>query len=144
MYRVLQENDPAPVNLDKLPIHVNDGTLRSFLNMSDDPDTGETLANIPKVEDSSQNYEIHTHGEYKSVPLFYLQNMLGIETVTEDEALQQKVVKFLKKQEEYTIDYFKDKYPGFEERFYEILEEESKLVLKPIIDASGGFTLDKM
>ena len=143
MYRVIQESDPSPVNLDKLPIHVNDGTLRSFLNMSDDPETGETLGEIPKVE-PSKNYVVHTPGEYKSVPMYYLKNMLGVETVTEDEQLQDKLNKFLKKQEHFNVDYFKEKYPGFEERFYEILEEESKLVLKPVMDASGNFSLDKM
>tara|TARA_B100000424_G_scaffold252344_1_gene228594 strand:- start:4770 stop:5201 length:432 start_codon:yes stop_codon:yes gene_type:complete len=143
MYRVIQEGEPLPVNLDKIPIHVNDGTLRSFLNMSDDPETGETLGEIPKVEVSG-NYVVHTPGEYKSVPMFYLENMLGVKTATDDEQLQDKLTKFLKKQEHFNIDYFKEKYPGFEERFYEILEEESKLMLQPIIDESGNFSLDKM
>ena len=122
--------------LENVPISVNDGTLRYFLSLADSSDN-EDLSEIPKVKPSkNDNFKIIEEGEYQNVPLSIVENLLGTNQISEDEKEQSQIIKFIKKQSSFTGEHFKNKYPGFPDRFYEILEEESRLNLKVEYDTS--------
>ena len=122
--------------LENVPISVNDGTLRYFLSLADSSDN-EDLSEIPKVKPSeNDNFQIIEEGEYQNVPLSIVENLLGTNQISEDEKEQSQIIKFIKKQSSFTGEHFKNKYPGFPDRFYEILEEESRLNLKVEYDTS--------
>ena len=122
--------------LENVPISVNDGTLRYFLSLADSSDN-EDLSEIPKVKPSeNENFKIIEEGEYQNVPLSIVENLLGTNQISEDEKEQSQLIKFIKKQSSFTGEHFKNKYPGFPDRFYEILEEESRLNLKVEYDTS--------
>ena len=136
-YKVLMKDDPYD-KLEDVPISVNDGTLRYFLSLSDSSDNEqsiESLSKIPKVKPSqNDNFQIIEDGEYKNMPLGIVENLLGTNQISADEKEQAQVLKFIKKQSSFTGEHFKNKYPGFPERFYDILEEESRLNLKMDFD----------
>ena len=138
-YKVLMKDDPYD-KLEDVPISVNDGTLRYFLSLSDSSDNEqsiESLSKIPKVKPSkNDNFQIIEDGEYKNMPLGIVENLLGTNQISADEKEQAQVLKFIKKQSSFTGEHFKNKYPGFPERFYDILEEESRLNLKMDFDTS--------
>jgi hypothetical protein len=95
------------------------------------------LSKIPKVKPSqNDNFQIIEDGEYKNMPLGIVENLLGTNQISADEKEQAQVLKFIKKQSSFTGEHFKNKYPGFPERFYDILEEESRLNLKMDFDTS--------
>ena len=127
-YKVLMKDDPYD-KLEDVPISVNDGTLRYFLSLSDSSDNEqsiESLSKIPKVKPSqNDNFQIIEDGEYKNMPLGIVENLLGTNQISADEKEQAQVLKFIKKQSSFTGEHFKNKYPGFPERFYDILEEEA-------------------
>ena len=138
-YKVLMKDDHYD-KLEDVPISVNDGTLRYFLSLSDSSDNEqsiESLSKIPKVKPSQNgNFQIIEDGEYKNMPLGIVENLLGTNQISADEKEQAQVLKFIKKQSSFTGEHFKNKYPGFPERFYDILEEESRLNLKMDFDTS--------
>ena len=134
-YKVIMKDDHCD-KLKDVPISVNDGTLRYFLSLADSSDN-EDLSEIPKVKPSqNNNFKIKEEGEYQNVPLGIVENLLGTNQISEDEKEQSQIIKFIKKQSSYTGEQFKKKYPGFPDRFYENLEEESRLNLKVEYDTS--------
>ena len=141
-YKALMKDDHYD-KLEDVPISVNDGTLRYFLSLSDSSDNEqsiESLSKIPKVKPSqNDNFQIIEDGEYKNMPLGIVENLLGTNQISADEKEQAQVLKFIKKQSSFTGEHFKNKYPGFPERFYDILEEESRLNLKMDFDTSLNY-----
>ena len=133
---------PTSNSLENTTIHAKDGTLRYFLNLSDGSDNEapiEELSNIPKEAPvKGDNWEVVKEGEYKEIPLSIVENLLGTSTISDDEREQAQVLKFIKKQSLFAGEHFKKKYPGFPERFYDILEEESRLNLKMEFDTSSN------
>ena len=137
--KILMKDDPYD-KLEDVPISVNDGTLRYFLSLSDSSDNEqpiESLSEIPKVKPTKNgNFKVIEDGEYKNMPLSLVEDLLGTNQISADEKEQAQVLKFIKKQSSFTGEHFKNKYPGFPERFYDILEEESRLNLKMDFDTS--------
>lgn len=139
----------TPNSFENTPIDAKDGTLRYFLSLPDGSDNEtpiEELSNIAKEEPArGDHWEVVKEGEYKEMPLSILENLLGTSTVSDDEKEQAQVMKFIKKQSSFTGDHFKQKYPGFPERFYGILEEESRMHLKMEFDtALNSVSLEKV
>ena len=146
MFKVIQENEKAPDPLEHVPISKNDGTLRWFLNLSDCSDNEtivEDLATIPKYyPDENSNVSIIQDGEYQSVPFEIMEQLLGINSLSEDEQQQQNILSFIKKQTSFGEE-FKQKYKGFPDEFYKAIDNEGKIEYKHNIDASGNYYLLK-
>ena len=128
MYRVLQAGDKLPNPLDNIPITKNDGTLRFFLNLSDDSDI-EDLAKVPKIEPQNDAYTIEKDGDFKTMPLPILEQLLGISNLSEDEEEQKKILAFIKKQTSFGEE-FKRKYRGFPQVFYDELDNSGNQNIK--------------
>ena len=128
------------------PKSKNNRTRKFFLDLSDNYDVEECLGDIPKVEPKQGDlWSVDRDSEYKVMPMEVLQNLLGTSSLSEDELEQQRVLEFIKKQSSFTGEHFKNKYPGFPDRFYDLLEEETRLELKPHIDLSNNtYYLEKM
>ena len=136
-------------NLENVPISANDGTLRYFLSLSDISDNEapiEELSKIPKVKPiENDNFKIVEDGEYENVPLSIVENLVGANQISDDEKEQSQILKFIKKQSSFTGEHFKKKYPGFNDKFYEILEEESRLNLKMEFDTGlNSMSIEKI
>lgn len=135
-------NPPDP--LANVPISVNDGTLRYFLSLSDDADVGqspEDLAKIPKVE-ASDNVTVLEDKGYQNMPLGIVEQLLGVDPVSEDDEEQQKILSFIKKQTSYGEE-FRNKYKNFPEEFYEAIDREGIIHFEHHMDGSGNYTLLK-
>ena len=124
----------------------NNRTRDFFLDLSDNYDVEETLGDIPKVEPKEGDlWSVNRDSEYRVMPMEILENLLGTSSLSEDELEQERVLEFIKKQSSFTGEHFKKKYPGFPDRFYDLLEEETRLELKPHIDLSNNtYYLEKM
>jgi len=140
MSKVLSPDNP----LDKIPISPNDGTLRWFLQQSDNADIGEspeTLAKLPKVEPSGNITIIEDKG-FQNIPLGIVEQVMGINPLSEDDEEQRKILAFIKKQTSFGEE-FRNKYKNFPEEFYDAIEKEGEIIFQHHIDASGNYTLYK-
>ena len=140
MENVLNTLDP----LDKIPISPNDGTLRWFLNLPDTPDNeenNEDLGKLPKTQ-PNENMTIIEDKGFQHIPLGIMEQVMGINPITEDEAEQKKILSFIKKQTSFG-EQFRDKYKNFPEEFYQAIEREGEIVFQHHIDQSGNYTLFK-
>ena len=147
MFKVIQENEKIPDPLEKVPISKNDGTLRWFMNLSDCSDNetvDEDLAKIPKYQpDKDSNISIVQDGEYKAVPIEIMEQLLGVNSLSEDEEEQQRVIQFIKKQTSFGEE-FKQKYKGFPEEFYKAIDDANQSGYRHHIDSSGNYSLQKL
>ncbi len=132
--RVLQDSDILP----EKPSHKNSGTLDWFLELSDSSEIENTedLSNLPKV-DLGNHCEIIQEGNYHIINQDVLEQLLGINQVSQDHAEQLKINEFIKKQTSFGED-FKKKFKKFPEVFYEAIEKEGMVNYK--IHENGSVT----
>ncbi len=134
-----------PNPLDSKPISKNDGTLRWFLSMSENSDNieepTEDLAEIPKVE-ASGNYSVMEDKGYQNMPLGIVEQLLGVDPISEDDEEQQRILSFIKKQTSYGEE-FRSKFKNFPEEFYEAIDREGYIRYEHHMDESGNYTLLK-
>lgn len=132
--------------LDKIPMSANDGTLRYFLSLSDISDnvqSAEDLAKIPKFQPSNEKITIEQDTGFQNIPLPAMEKLLGINVIHDDVTEDMKVFNFLKNQYSFGKD-FKDKFGKFPEEFYKAIDKEGKIEYQHHFDQSGNYSLRKV